>query len=733
MGFKEIKSMDVINQNEYNVEQKITLTGMYTKEIFRNIKSLYTCFILKEIESNKSITCVGNIQKLPYNTLINVTGSYKKDNKSRIAFNIDSYEIDTTCNDKSLDFILGLKIPGLNEKKAQILINHFNSNIVSVVKSCVKFKHFYDRCPKEIYPFAKDIYKKIKVMINQYDLSKEVLSVGGDFTNITMLNKRYDKSALSVLKKNPYTASYYAGLSFYAAEQLAIKYKINGFSEKRAEGLLLYAIKESMSQGNTYITINELRDFVKKAQRKQQYYTPFEVVLASTVLNENIVVENSNIYLRTNYMYEKNIATNIKRILCSAKSLNKIDMNIIEEIEREKNIKLSDSQLKACQCAISEGIKVITGGPGTGKTTFVDVLIRYFEKLDYKIKISLSAPTGRAAQNLAAKTNHVAQTTHKMMGLRPYQNKDEKVLKVTKKMEDYVYIIDETSMLDLELANILFQALPSHSIIIFVGDVDQLPSVGIGNIFKDLLESGIEKYVLTQSHRQKENSTIITNARKVNNGDTQLILKNDDFDVVQVSDENVAINFATMYSGSNAQLLTCINKKAVGSYNLSHIIQGTKTFDSLLEKTYGNTTYHIGDKVILLHNNYEYDYYNGDVGVISDIFDDHIEIILDDVFDEDTGRKKEVEIINSNLCDVALAYAITIHKSQGGEYDEVVIIVTNSSINMINRNLLYTAITRAKRKVTIITQNGLLEKAITTKAKERHSSLKNKICHVINK
>ena len=433
------------------------------------------------------------------------------------------------------------------------------------------------------------------------------------------------------------------------------------------------------------------------------------------------------------YIYEKNIATNIKRILCSAKSLNKIDMNIIEEIEREKNIKLSDSQLRACQCATSEGIKVITGGPGTGKTTFVDVLIRYFEKLDYKIKISLSAPTGRAAQNLAAKTNHVAQTTHKMMGLRPYQNKDEKVLKVTKKMEDYVYIIDETSMLDLELANILFQALPSHSIIIFVGDVDQLPSVGIGNIFKDLLESGIEKYVLTQSHRQKENSTIITNARKVNNGDTQLILKNDDFDVVQVSDENIAINFATMYSSSNAQLLTCINKKAVGSYNLSHIIQGTKTFDSLLEKTYGNTTYHIGDKVILLHNNYEYDYYNGDVGVISDIFDDHIEIILDDVFDEDTGRKKEVEIINSNLCDVALAYAITIHKSQGGEYDEVVIIVTNSSINMINRNLLYTAITRAKRKVTIITQNGLLEKAITTKAKERHSSLKNKICHVINK
>lgn len=155
MGFKEIKSMNAINQNEYNVEQKVTLIGMYTKEIFRNIKSLYTCFILKEIESNKSITCVGNIQKLPYNTLINVTGSYKKDNKNRIAFNIDSYEIDTTCNDKSLDFILGLKIPGLNEKKAQILINHFNSNIVSVVKSCVKFKHFYDRCPKEIHPLCK--------------------------------------------------------------------------------------------------------------------------------------------------------------------------------------------------------------------------------------------------------------------------------------------------------------------------------------------------------------------------------------------------------------------------------------------------------------------------------------------------------------------------------------------------------------------------------------------------
>ena len=295
-------------------------------------------------------------------------------------------------------------------------------------------------------------------------------------------------------------------------------------------------------------------------------------------------------------------------------------------------------------------------------------------------------------------------------------------------MEDYVYIIDESSMLDLELMDTLLQSLPTHAIIIFVGDKDQLPSVGLGNIFNDLMKSDLEKYVLTEVHRQNADSTIVTNAIKINNGDTNLICSNSDFDIVEVTDETTAMQFSLMYANEkNIQILTPLNKKIIGSYNLSKEIQSKQTFLCPGEKIYGDTTYHIGDKVILTHNNYDADYYNGDVGIIANIYDDGISIILDYSFDDKTGEKKEIDVLNENMQDVNLAYAITIHKSQGGEYPEVVIMLTKSTQNMLSRNLLYTAVTRAKQKVTIITQPNILQKTILTTIKERHSTLIEKI------
>ena len=350
---------------------------------------------------------------------------------------------------------------------------------------------------------------------------------------------------------------------------------------------------------------------------------------------------------------------------------------------------------------------------------------KYLEYKHPDIQITLCAPTGRAAQNLAGKTFHVAETVHKTLGLRPYS---EKKMRVTKKMTDYVYIIDETSMLDLELADILLHALPTHAIVIFVGDKDQLPSVGVGNVFNDLLDSGIEKYVLSEIHRQNSDSSIVSNATKINKGETDLDFSKSDFDVLYVDSEKTAVDFCLMYTEKDdAQILTPMNKKLTGSFSLSQAIQKTKKFICAGEKTYGDITYHIGDRVILLHNNYEAGYFNGDTGVISNIYSDGLSILLDDVYDEHTGVKKEVDLENGDLKDVTLSYAITIHKSQGGEYNEAVIVLTKSSSGMINRNLLYTAVTRAKKKVTIISQEGLLDMAIQTPAYERNSTLKEKI------
>ena len=195
---------------------------------------------------------------------------------------------------------------------------------------------------------------------------------------------------------------------------------------------------------------------------------------------------------------------------------------------------------------------------------------------------------------------------------------------------------------------------------------------------------------------------------------------------MRVSDEETAIRLCMMYTqDKDLQVLTPLSKSATGSKALSGKIQSVKTFQSNAIKVYGDTTYHIGDKVILLNNNYEADYFNGDIGTITGINEDYITILSDDIYDFDTGAKKEIEVENSNLHDVALSYAITIHKSQGGEYDEVVIVLTKSAYRMANRNLLYTAVTRAKKKVTIITQNDLLEQAILQKSPERNSNLCN--------
>lgn len=709
----------------------LTITGLYTKELFRNEKSMFTIFLLKSIDKDENTVCKGKIQKLPYNTPVTLNGNYETDKQARTTFVIESYNIKDTKTTETFNFLSALKINGFTEKKIIEVIDYFNSSIIDVIKSCDTLNRFEQRCPIISSSIAKDLYKKVKKLSSEYDLTKEILDAGGDYHNAYALTKKYGNAAVKILHKNPYKAGYYADFSFYTCEQLAIKYGISGFSDKRAEGLLLYAIKNSMNNGNSYITTDELRSFTSRFQKNKDFFTPFEAILAKAVLNDHFVIEDKRIYLKSVYQMEENIAKNITRICLAAKKIDGLDIKLIKKIEKDNHISLSTSQIEAFKAIETEGVKLITGGPGTGKTTLINSLIKYLEYKHPDIQITLCAPTGRAAQNLAGKTFHVAETVHKTLGLRPYS---EKKMRVTKKMTDYVYIIDETSMLDLELADILLQALPAHAIVIFVGDKDQLPSVGVGNVFNDLLNSGIEKYVLNEVHRQDGDSSIVSNATKINNGNTDLDLSKSDFDVLYVDSEKTAVDFCLMYTEKDdSQILTPMNKKLTGSFSLSQAIQKTKKFMCAGEKTYGDITYHIGDRVILLHNNYEAGYFNGDTGVISNIYSDGLSILLDDVYDENTGVKKEVDLENGDLKDVTLSYAITIHKSQGGEYNEAVIVLTKSSSGMISRNLLYTAVTRAKKKVTIISQEGLLDMAVQTPAYARNSTLSNKIKKALNK
>lgn len=700
------------------------ITGLFTKELYRNERNSYAMFVLESIKEKEIIktVCAGKIQRVDYNTPVILTGQINIDEKERQVFCFSDYELKEDNIQESVCLLTSFKITGFGKEKALKTAEWFNYGIFNAVEDCKTTQAFEDRCPDDVKKYAKQIYTRVKRILTERELTKEIFSVGDNYPAVTMISKKYGEKALDVLRRNPYKIGFYAGLTFYECEQLAKRYKIPAFSCERTDGILLFAVDDNKKNGNAFMTIEELRKYTDVLQQKTRLHTPFDAVLATAILNDGYVIEDDKIYLKTVYAMEKSLAMNIMRIKNAAKQINEIDWQAVNEIENNEQIQFSVSQKEAFKALASEGIKLITGGPGTGKTTLINSLIKYLKEKYPDAGITMCAPTGRAAQNLAGKTECVAETIHKTLGLKPFSTDD---LRVTKKMEDYIYIVDECSMLNLKLADIFFKSLPNHCIVLLVGDKDQLPCIDAGNVFCDLLHSNIEKYILSGVHRQNNDSLISINAELINAG--EIALKSGvDFDIMRVNDEETAIRLCMMYTqDKDLQVLTPLSKSATGSRALSGKIQSVKTFQSNAIKVYGDTTYHIGDKVILLNNNYEADYFNGDIGTITEINEDYITILSDDIYDFDTGAKKEIEVENSNLHDVALSYAITIHKSQGGEYDEVIIVLTKSAYKMANRNLLYTAVTRAKKKVTIITQNDLLEQAILQKSPERNSNLCN--------
>lgn len=690
------------------------LYGTLARNIYRNEKTAFRFFLMTD-ENGETVSCAGKIQHLPIGICLRLAGRAEEDVNGNKRFSFTNYEILDSCEEKEITLIENLRIEDLNRRIAKKFVSYFGK-VLSTVKDTKTASAFENRCPDAIKPFAKPLYNKLKKVFIEKDMFDEILLKGGNYSNVKSILSKYGTFSLKKLRENPYLVGVRCGLEFFVCEAVAKEQDIHPLSKMRAAGVLYYAMKNVVANGDTYATASDIKKAINKLLKNQQLGPlPSEYVLALAVLdNEHFVIYNNHIYFRHLWNSQYTLVNHIERLLKNKNNfeVKKEDILFLEERE---GIRLSPSQQAAFSVFESYGIKVITGGPGAGKTTLTNLLIQYFREKYPNETVCLCAPTGCAAQNLALKTDTEAATIHKTLGIKPCS---ADALQTTIQLSAKLYIIDEASMLDLELASILFSNIPSNTFVLLIGDADQLPSVGTGSLLSDLINAGIESYRLEGTFRQMNGSAIVSNAYAINDSKYDNIKEAEDFNIIEVKTDADIIDtvlFAADEPETEWQVLTPMRKSMLGSIEMGLKLQGQLTFASNLKKDYGKITFHIGDKVLTVHNNYSAGYYNGEQGVVTGISEDGILITFDD--------GSMIDVSNSELSDVMLSYAMTIHKSQGAEYENVIIVLPASADIMCSKNLLYTAVTRAKKRVIIISQRGQLKRTVCKMQRPRNSEL----------
>ncbi|MBZ4664591.1 MAG: ATP-dependent RecD-like helicase [Caloramator sp.] len=568
--------------------------------------------------------------------------------------------------------------------------------------------------------------------------------------------KRYGEETNAVLKSNPYRlCDEVSGVGFKTADRIAVNLGYDMMSEERVKAGIKYILSQCIANGHVYLPKEEL---VKECVKILN--VPDEIIREQIVmlnLNKEIYIENVDndeaVYLRYYYLSELYVAR--KLIELSFQNYNQDFDEIEEEIkeyEEENGIELAKEQREAIEKAVKNGVCVITGGPGTGKTTIIKCIIKLFEKRG--LSVVLAAPTGRAAKRITETTGCEAKTIHRLLEMEympeneiPIFTKDEE-----SPIEAHAIIIDEASMIDILLMNSLLKAVAKGTRLIIVGDVDQLPSVGAGNVLRDIIESGsICVAKLNKIFRQQDKSLITINAHKINNGEMPILNEKDkDFFFIELdgtqslNDELVKLVSERLPSFKkdidpvkDIQILSPMRKgdAGVNSLNISmqSVLNPPAKFKT--EKNFRDFVFRRFDKVMQIKNNYNIEWeslvtgekgrgvFNGDIGYIEDIDLENQQIIV--MFDD-----KKVEYDFSNLEELELAYAITIHKSQGSEFKVVVIPVCFGPPMLMTRNLIYTGVTRAKELVVLIGNRAALKYMIKNNTiTKRYSGLR---CRIIN-
>ena len=735
-----------------------SITGYIDHIIFRNEDNGYTVMVLKGGSEEDELTCVGSFPVVTQGASVELEGNFTQHPVYGKQFQAVRLTEKMPEDALAMERYLGSgAIKGIGAALAGRIVRHFGDDTFQIVENeperLSEVKGISEKKAREIAMqiAEKSDMRKAMMFLQKYGIS---LNLGAK------IYQKYGDSVYSVLQENPYRlADDISGVGFKIADEIAYRIGIHTDSDYRIKSGMVYTLLQATGEGHVYLPKDEL--FQRAAELLGVDSSYMEKHLVDLAMDRKIVQKEQGdqilIYPAQYYYLELNTARMLRELDIFCPEDEKIVERRIVQIEKETGTVLDEMQKKAVQEAAGHGLLILTGGPGTGKTTTINAIIRYFEGEGAEIR--LAAPTGRAAKRMTEATGYEAQTIHRLLELSgmPEDDREGQPIHFERNaenpLETDVIIIDEMSMVDIHLIHSLLMAVTAGTRLILVGDENQLPSVGPGNVLRDIIRSGQFPVVeLKKIFRQASESDIVVNAHKINKGEqVEINNKSRDFFFLKRYDADIIIRVVIALIQEKLpkyveakpfeiQVLTPMRKGLLGVERLNQILQRylNQPDASKKEKEIGQGLFREGDKVMQVRNNYQLEWeirgrygipiekgvgvFNGDTGIIKTIneFAETAEVEFED------GRWAEYSF--KQLDELELAYAVTIHKSQGSEYPAVIIPLLSGPRMLMNRNLLYTAVTRARKCVTVVGSEETFRDMIRNeKQQRRYSSLDQRI------
>ncbi|QUW20885.1 ATP-dependent RecD-like DNA helicase [Sporosarcina sp. Marseille-Q4063] len=713
--------------------------GKVVRVLYRNED-----FLIAKLQTDKEeLTIKGSIYGVDKGEEIKVRGAWENHAKFGKQLAVEFWErpIPQT-KDQVIAFLASSLVKGCGPKQSTMIAEKLGENALMIItqQGETSLQGIKGIGKKR----ANNIVESIRSTFEVQKIIAELLVFGITASMAMRLYKEYGSNTVAIVTKNPYKLTELNLIGFLKADEIAQKMGISPLSGYRIDACVNYVLKEKcFTSGHCYITEESL---LAEAARSLNHNTLDENKVSMDELaqsiyrleEKHIVIEDNFVYPKFLFTYEDRLARKLSEMRGSRDgvALPSLDKQILK-YQKKRGIILAEKQREAVRRLFEEQMLILTGGPGTGKTTVIRAMLDMYKEMHPEDIICLAAPTGKASRQLSEVAGHVASTIHRLIG---YQQGEIPTYNWQDKLPCDLLVVDEMSMVDVQLASLLLDALERDTKILFVGDRDQLPSVSPGNVLSDLIQSGLPTVALTEVFRQAQESQIISNAHRVNQGKS-LLIDSDKGDFYFINQENPkgiaalivksALRFQELgYSISDILILSPMKKGPAGTLALNEQLRDAlnPAESTKNEWEIGKRLFRLGDKVIQIKNNQSKGVFNGDIGVITNISKEvnKDNEIVEKMTCDFMGVKVSYEKSETN--ELELGYAITIHKSQGGEAPIVIIPATTSHYVMLARNLMYTGMTRAKERIVLIGTQKAMEIAIgNNKLTERNSGLSDRI------
>jgi len=722
-----------------------TLSGQIERITFTNEENGFTIARVKVAGRHEPVTVVGTLMAPMPGEILDMRGDWSNHPRFGIQFKVSDYKTRVPATVFGIRKYLGSgMIKGLGPVMAGRIVDKFGKKTLEIIDNRIQRL-------SEVEGIGQ---KRIAMITRAWAAQSEIRDVmlflqshGVSSGYAARIFKQYGNQSIAVVKQNPYRlATDIFGIGFLTADQIAGKLGFENDSKLRVEAGILYVLNQLSDEGHVYFPYQPL--ISKSCDILGVDREPVIQALGHLAVDQKIVIEDINetldtfkenhkaVYLTRFHVCETGIARRLKALVTGTKFIRDIDTDkAIDWVQRQLSIALAENQIKAVVWAVENKVMVITGGPGTGKTTIINAVLKIFARL--KATIMLAAPTGRAAKRMTEATGFEARTIHRLLGYSfkkgGFQRSEDKPLDCD------VLVIDEASMIDTLLMYLLLKAVPPFATLILVGDVNQLPSVGAGNVLADIIaSSAVPVVTLDKIFRQAQASQIVVNAHRINQGQTPTVNAGqesdpgNDFYFIEQEDPERVLDIILELSKKripqrfgfdpidDIQVLTPMHRGSVGTGNLNQQLQKALN-PGQGGVIRGERTYRVNDKVMQIRNNYDKEVFNGDIGRVRaiDWESRQVAVSID-------GR--DVPYDFGDLDEIVPAYAVSVHKSQGSEYPVVIIPIVTQHYILLQRNLIYTAVTRGKKLVIIVGSPKAMAIGVNNnKTRQRYTRLRHRL------